>query len=84
MTVVAVQAASADETVDRADRLHPLKQFVGDRLAATGLAIILVLTLAAVFAPLIAPYSPIDANPARFLEPPSWDPWMGTDAVGML
>ena len=48
-----------------------------------GYAVVGLITLAAVFAPLIAPYSPIDANPARFLEPPSWEYWMGTDAVGM-
>jgi peptide/nickel transport system permease protein len=50
---------------------------------ALGYAIIGLVTIAAVLAPLIAPYSPIEANPARFLEPPSWDHWMGTDAVGM-
>jgi peptide/nickel transport system permease protein len=50
---------------------------------AAGYAVVAVVTIAAVFAPLIAPYSPIDANPARFLEPPSGDHWLGTDAVGM-
>jgi peptide/nickel transport system permease protein len=48
-----------------------------------GYAIVGLVTIAALLAPLIAPYSPIEANPARFLEPPSWDHWMGTDAVGM-
>ena len=50
---------------------------------ALGYAIVGLVTIAALLAPLIAPYSPIEANPARFLEPPSWDHWMGTDAVGM-
>lgn len=50
---------------------------------AFGYLIVGIITLAAALAPLIAPYSPIDANPARFLEPPSWEYWMGTDAVGM-
>jgi peptide/nickel transport system permease protein len=50
---------------------------------ASGYAIVGLVTTAALLAPLIAPYSPIEANPARFLEPPSWDHWMGTDAVGM-
>ena len=50
---------------------------------ALGYAIVGLVTTAALLAPLIAPYSPIEANPARFLEPPSWDHWMGTDAVGM-
>jgi len=42
--------------------------------------VVLVLTL---LAPWIAPYSPITADPSRFLEPPSWDHLLGTDAVGM-
>ena len=50
---------------------------------ALGYAIVGIVAAAAVLAPLIAPYSPIEANPERFLEPPSWDHWMGTDAVGM-
>jgi peptide/nickel transport system permease protein len=53
------------------------------RAFALGYAIVGLVTIAALLAPLIAPYSPIEANPARFLEPPSWDHWMGTDAVGM-
>jgi peptide/nickel transport system permease protein len=50
---------------------------------ALGYGIVGIVAAAAVLAPLIAPYSPINANPERFLEPPSWDHWMGTDAVGM-
>jgi peptide/nickel transport system permease protein len=50
---------------------------------AVGYAIVLLVTLAAVFAPLIAPYSPIEADPTSFLEPPSWEHPFGTDAVGM-
>lgn len=48
-----------------------------------GYVIVFVVTLLALLAPWIAPYSPITADPSRFLEPPSWSHWLGTDAVGM-
>ena len=48
-----------------------------------GYAIVLVAVLAGILAPLIAPYSPIEADPSQFLEPPSWKHLFGTDAVGM-
>lgn len=50
---------------------------------AVGYFIVVVVALAAVLAPWIAPYSPVEANPSQFLEPPSWQHWFGTDAVGM-
>jgi peptide/nickel transport system permease protein len=50
---------------------------------ALGYIIVLTVTLLAIFAPLIAPFSPIEADPSRFLEPPSWEHLLGTDAVGM-
>ena len=48
-----------------------------------GYAIVLVAMLAGLLAPVIAPYSPIEADPSQFLEPPSWRHLFGTDAVGM-
>lgn len=53
----------------------------GNRLAMVGLGIIVVLILMAVFAPLIAPYDPIQGGDLRTerLLPPSWQHLMGTD-----
>lgn len=48
-----------------------------------GYVIVIVVTSLALLAPWIAPYSPITADPSRFLEPPSWKHLLGTDAVGM-
>ena len=79
---VASPAASVDDAADRSDGLHPLRQFVGDRLAATGLVIILVLTLAAVFAPFLAPHDPTVINPLRSLEGSSGEHLLGTDELG--
>ena len=50
-------------------------------LAMVGLAILLLLVLVAIFAPLIAPYDPVvplDLRTQRLL-PPSSEHWMGTD-----
>ncbi len=51
-------------------------------LAVLGGVIILVLIVMAVFAPLIAPYSPIGQDLANRLMPPSSAHWMGTDELG--
>jgi len=51
-------------------------------LAVVGAIIILGLIIAAVFAPWIAPYSPIGQNLSQRLLPPSGDHWMGTDELG--
>ena len=50
---------------------------------ALGYVIVLAAVAAGALAPLLAPYSPIEANPAEFLQPPSAQHWLGTDAVGM-
>jgi oligopeptide transport system permease protein len=53
-----------------------------NRLAAASLLFLGVLSLLAVLAPWVAPY-PYDAtDPARLLEVPSWDHWLGTDRLG--
>ncbi len=51
-------------------------------LAVVGLAIILLLLLVAMFAPWLAPYSPIQGELANRLQPPSATHWMGTDELG--
>lgn len=51
-------------------------------LATLGLAIVVLLVATAIFAPLIAPYSPIGQDLANRLKPPSWTHWMGTDELG--
>ena len=60
------------------------KKFTRDRLAFTGFCIILVLLLAAVFAPVLAPYpeDTFQIHPADRLEPPSAEHLLGTDSMG--
>ncbi|WP_116135080.1 ABC transporter permease [Tropicimonas sp. IMCC34043] len=45
-------------------------------------AVLLLILLAAIFAPLIAPHDPIHQNPVMRLKPPSAEFWLGTDAYG--
>lgn len=47
-----------------------------------GSVIVLVIVVAALLAPLIAPYDPYAPSILDALEPPSWAHWMGTDSVG--
>ena len=50
---------------------------------AIGYLIVVTMTLLAIFAPVIAPYSPTEADSASFLQPPSAAHLFGTDNVGM-
>ncbi len=56
--------------------------FRNNRLAWIGIILLSTIICAAFFAPLIAPYDPIEQNIVRRLEPPSTDFWLGTDAYG--
>ncbi len=55
---------------------------VRHRLARVGLAIIAVLCFIAIFASILAPYSPYDQDLYRVLAPPSAIHWLGTDNLG--
>ncbi len=50
--------------------------------ALLGLFFIGVFVLAAVFAPVIAPYGPLEGNLENRLQPPSPQHWFGTDLLG--
>lgn len=58
--------------------------FSRNRLACLGLAFLIILGLAALFAPLVAPYDPnaIDLQPEGVLQPPSLAHPFGTDELG--
>lgn len=73
-------AARADD--EAASSAHPLRRFLSDRLAAAGLAIVLLLGLAAVLAPVLAPYDPTTIDATSSLEPPSGEHPLGTDELG--
>lgn len=60
----------------------PFRRFVSDRLAATGLTVVGLLALAAVFAPLLAPHDPSAIDPLQRLRPRSALYPLGTDELG--
>ena len=55
-------------------RRHPL--------GTVGAAIIVLMILCAIGAPMIAPYDPLKTNFSVLLSPPSADYWLGTDVFG--
>ncbi len=56
-----------------------LGRLLHNPIAMVGLAIIAVFVLVAIFAPLIAPYDPMERDPGQVFVPPSSDHLMGTD-----
>ncbi|MCQ4634933.1 ABC transporter permease [Shinella sp. CPCC 100929] len=58
-------------------------EFLRRPSAVIGLTILALQIIAVIFAPMIAPYSPIEADPFASLEAPSVAHWLGTDVSGM-
>jgi peptide/nickel transport system permease protein len=59
-----------------------LAPFISRPLALVGLLILIAICVAAVFAPLLAPYDPSKLAPDARLLPPSAAHWFGTDQFG--
>ncbi|CAM4045360.1 ABC transporter permease [Bordetella tumulicola] len=53
-----------------------------NRLSWVGLGLLLLIVLAAVLAPWLSPYDPLQQNIVARLEPPSAEFWLGTDSYG--
>ncbi len=53
-----------------------------NRLAMFGLVVLIVISIACVFAPLLTPYGYEEQNLALGASGPSWQHWMGTDTLG--
>jgi len=58
------------------------RQFRRNQLALAGGMVVLCLSLAAVFAPWLAPYDPAAYDVKQILLPPSSAHWFGTDQIG--
>ena len=83
--------AASTPVVARAP-IGPWREFWGyfsaNKGAVAGLAVVVLLLLVAIFADVIAPYSPVLTDNSVFLKPPAWQEggsWaypLGTDAIG--
>ena len=58
------------------------RQFPRNRAASVGLVLLLLVCLAAIFAPWVAPYDPVQIKLSMKLKPPSLEHLMGTDHFG--
>ncbi|MBM7558037.1 peptide/nickel transport system permease protein [Halanaerobacter jeridensis] len=58
------------------------KRLLKNRIAMLGLAIISILLVVAIFAPVLAPYDPLKTNVIQRLKAPSFSHWLGTDDLG--
>jgi peptide/nickel transport system permease protein len=81
--VSAVDFAASDALSPRARRLRLLRRRLARRpYALLGFAVASIFVLAAVFAPLVAPYSPDATDFDAILAKSSWDHLLGTDELG--
>src|SRR3974390_2978437 len=53
-----------------------------DLRAVLSLSFLLLLVIVSIFAPVLAPYSPVDQDVTQLLLPPSYTHWLGTDDLG--
>lgn len=59
-----------------------IRKFVGNRASVFGLAVVVLILVLAVFAPLISPYDPLTLDVANRLKECSSEHWFGTDTMG--
>lgn len=82
-SVAATPVPAADTAdADEAEHVHAVRRFLADRLAATGLGIIGMLTVAAILAPWLAPHDPAATDAMQSLGPLSTQHPLGTDELG--
>jgi peptide/nickel transport system permease protein len=72
----------ADEPQQRSERSRIWRRFVRYRPGLVGLGVIGLLVFLAIFAPLIAPYSPTETDTSLRGAAPSADYWLGNDDIG--
>jgi ABC-type dipeptide/oligopeptide/nickel transport system permease subunit len=80
-TAAALTDSTLASTVETGYAVEVWRRFRQNRLAVAGLVFLVILVLAAIFAPLIAPYGPTERTDT-FRGDPSWDHLFGTDNIG--
>lgn len=74
--------AIGPESAPRSPVALALRRLITHRLGAIGLTILVLLVLTAIFADVIAPFSPIQMGAGPLRSPPSSTNWFGTDQLG--
>ncbi|HTY81434.1 MAG TPA: ABC transporter permease [Dehalococcoidales bacterium] len=83
MAVQTSQALAVSEIAPRTNELRRFTRVFFKRwVVALGLVILLLVFIAAIFAPWIAPYDPYKIATGGALEQPSAKHWLGTDRIG--
>ena len=77
-----VEAATERRVRSQRPVLAGLSRLLKHPSGLTGLALILLVVLTALFAPLIAPYDPVELNTPDRMQGPSATHWAGTDQYG--
>src|SRR5919199_1805401 len=81
-TQVQQDAAAASDVKTRSRKEDFLRAFLSNRLALFGTAVMAVFVLMAIFAPLVAPYDPLDQNLPEKFDGPSLAHPFGQDELG--
>ena len=74
--------ALGPQGVVRSPTREVIRRFMRHKLAMTGLIVFLIITLMAVFAPVVTQYEPNQIDLRARSQPPSLDHWLGTDRTG--
>ncbi|HEV2768196.1 MAG TPA: nickel transporter permease [Acidimicrobiales bacterium] len=86
MTETTTTTADAGRSLEDADEVETgpgvFRRLLRDRLAVVGLALVTLFTLAALFAPVLAPHDPNAVDAVDRLAPSSWEHPLGTDELG--
>ncbi|MCC6703898.1 MAG: ABC transporter permease [Thermomicrobiales bacterium] len=72
----------AEREKHRSHARRVLRELVRNKFALAGACYLLILALLAIFAPVVAPYSPTDQSLLNRLSPPGGEHWLGTDELG--
>ena len=75
-------AGAVDVPADESPARRAWRRLARRKSAMLGLAIVVLLILIAVLAPLLAPFDPTQQAYAYVRKPPSWRNWLGTDESG--
>jgi len=82
MSVETLQPATVADERGAFARSGVLRRLLSDRVAAAAALVLALIALAAIFAPLVAPYDPYLTDLTKVMQPPSAEHWFGTDNTG--